>query len=126
LKAPIRLIREAYPHLLKSPNPKVINIVSLSGLRVKSQDATGYAISKFGLRAVGQAVRQAGWDQKLRVTSIFPGWVNTKMAAGRAPVPDEEMTQPEDIAKLIRLLLELPPTCSMSEIAINCLFEPQT
>ena len=123
LKAPIRVIRAAYPELVKAANPKVINLVSLSGLRVGG-DSVGYSMSKFALRALGQSIKRTGWDANVRVTSLFPGWVNTRMAAGRAPVSDEQMTQPEDIAKIVRLLLSLPPTCSISEMAINCLYDP--
>lgn len=123
VKAPIRLIRAAYPHLLAAANPKIVNLVSLSGLRVAGKDA-GYAMSKFALRALGHSIRQAGWDQNVRVTSLCPGWVNTKMADGRVSIAPEQMTQPEDIAKIVRLLLSLPPTCSIAELAINCRLEP--
>jgi len=123
LKGPIRLIRAAYPHLKNADNPKIINLVSLSGLRVAGKSA-GYAISKFALRALGHSVRFYGWNDKVRVTSLCPGWVNTQMVNSISPLDGAEMTQPEDIGKIVRLLVELPPTCSISELAINCVLEP--
>ncbi|MBA3732340.1 MAG: SDR family NAD(P)-dependent oxidoreductase, partial [Gammaproteobacteria bacterium] len=45
-KAPWRLVRAAFPHLKQSGAGRVINIVSLSGKRVKSAGVTGYAMTK--------------------------------------------------------------------------------
>ena len=123
VKAPIRIIRAVYPHLVVAENPKIINVVSLSGFRVLGKSA-GYPMSKFALRALGHSVRWSGWEHKIRVTNLCPGWVNTKMAEGRSKLAPEEMTQPQDIAKIVRLLLELPPTCSIADLAVNCILDP--
>lgn len=122
VKGPIHAMKAAMPHLRTGKNPKIINLVSLAGLQVISKSG-GYAASKHALRAISQAVRHDGWDDGVRVTSLFPGFVNTDMVAGLAPIAPEEMTQPEDLATLVRCLIELPKTCSIAEIPINCMLD---
>ena len=65
VKAPMRLIRLALPHLAKSGEGRVINIASMSGKRVRNPNA-GYAMSKFALLALTHAVRQYGWEHGIR------------------------------------------------------------
>ncbi len=122
LKAPWRLSRAAFPYLKQCGSGRVINLVSMSGKRVKGQLA-GYSISKFALLALSQTMRNVGWEDGVRVTSLCPSWVNTTMAAGRNVMPAEKMTQPEDIAELVLTLLQLPNTAAVGEVLINCNLE---
>lgn len=123
LKAPIYAMKYSYAHLSANEHSKIINLVSLSGQRVSGRSA-GYAASKFALRALSHSVRYAGWDNNVRVTALCPGLVNTEMVSDIDSVPDDRMTQPEDIARIIHFLLELPATASISELNINCTLEP--
>ena len=45
------------------------------------------------------------------------------MARGVADIPATAMTQPEDLARVVGLLLDLPNTASVAEFAINALLE---
>ena len=56
VKGPLRLIRAALPHLRRCGQGRVINVSSLSGLRVKGVFAPGYAISKFAVTALTEEV----------------------------------------------------------------------
>ncbi len=122
VKAPIRLTRLCYPHLQKSKRARVINLVSLSGKRVKGK-SFGYAMSKHAMMAFSHALRHIGWDDRIRVTAICPGWVNTDMVDGLCPLPKDSMTQPEDVAHLVDSVLELPIQVSIAEIPVNCVLE---
>ena len=117
LKAPWRLTREAFPYLKKSGEGRVINLVSMSGKRVKGILA-GYSASKFAFLALSQSMRNVGWDDGIRVTAICPSFVNTDMAQGVNLAP-EKMTQPEDIAQVVAMVLRLPNTAHINEILIN-------
>ena len=121
LKAPFRLIQAALPHLRASGQGRVVNVASLSGKRVRNGNA-GYQMSKFAMVALSHAVRQAAFADGVRSVALCPGYVATDMTA-QAPVPQEEMTRPEDLARLVALIVQLPNTASISELAVNCAYE---
>ena len=82
-----------------------------------------YAMSKFAALALAHAIRHAGWEEGVRSTALCPGLVATDMARGLTSLPPEAMTQPEDLARIVALLLELPNTASVAEIPVNALLE---
>ena len=122
LMGPWRLTRAAWPLLKQSGEGRIQVLVSMSGKRVKGRMA-GYPVSKFGLMALCQAMRNEGWDDGIRVTAICPSWVATDMASGVSKVPAEEMTQPADLAELSCSLLRLSNTAVPFELAVNCALE---
>ena len=71
VKAPLRLTRLAMPHLRASGEGRVVNLSSLSGIRV-ANDELGYAISKFGVTALSQATKRAAWDDGVRYFDNAP------------------------------------------------------
>jgi NADP-dependent 3-hydroxy acid dehydrogenase YdfG len=123
VKSPLRLVRAAWPHLVASGHGRVVTIASLSGKRVKSAASGLYAVSKFAALAMTHAIRHAGWDEGVRATAICPGFVATDMAAGLANRPPKAMTQPQDVARIVAFLLDLPDTASIAEIPINSTLE---
>ena len=122
VKGPLRLIRAALAHLKAGGEGRVINISSLSGKRVANENF-GYAMSKFALIALTQAVRREGWDAGIRATALCPGFVATDMSA-YSGVPGEQMTQPEDMAVLAETLILLPNTATIGELLVNWRLEP--
>ena len=122
VKGPLRLIRAALPHLKAAGEGRVINVSSLSGKRVANENF-GYAMSKFALIALTQAVRRDGWDAGIRATALCPGFVATDMSA-YSGVPREQMTQPEDMAVLAETLILLPNTATVGELLVNWRLEP--
>ena len=122
VKAPMRLIRLALPHLAKNGEGRVINVASMSGKRVRNPNA-GYAMSKFALIALTHAVRQYGWDHGIRATAICPSFVATDMTAHVTKWPREKMSDPRDIAELIATVLRLPNTATIAELLVNCRLE---
>ena len=117
------MIRAAYPHLKSAGSGRVVNIVSLSGKRVKSAAIGAYAMSKHAALALTHATRYSGWDHGIRATAIMPGWVNTDMAASVSSIPYEQMTQPESVARLVAMVLTLPNTASVAELPVNSVLE---
>jgi len=122
-KAPWRLVRAAFPHLKQSGAGRVINIVSLSGKRVKSAGVTGYAMTKYALDALTHGIRYAGWEHGIRATAICPGFVSTDMTSEVDAIPRENMIPPEAVAELVATVLALPNAASVSELAVNCVLE---
>lgn len=119
LKSPFRLTRAAWPHLVASGAGRVVTIASLSGKRVKSARASLYAISKFAVVALSHGIRQVGADVGVRATAICPGFVNTELGLSGIDRAPEEITQPEDVARIVRMVLELPNTACIPEVPIN-------
>ena len=121
LKAPFRLIQAALPHLRKGGQGRVVNVASLSGKRVRNGNA-GYQMSKFAMVALSHAVRQAAFADGVRSLALCPGYVATDMTTS-APLPAQDMTSPDDLARLVALIVQLPNTASISELVVNCGYE---
>jgi len=122
VKAPLRVIRAALPHLKKSGVGRVVNIASLSGKRVKNDNA-GYAMSKFALLALTHSVRRLGWQHGIRATAICPSFVATDMTADVEGVARSEMIQPDYIAQLVATVLSLPNNAAVAELLVNMRYE---
>jgi NADP-dependent 3-hydroxy acid dehydrogenase YdfG len=119
VQSPLRLVRAAWPHLAASGRGRVIMVASLSGKRVKSAQSSLYAVTKFAAVALSHGIRQSGWELGIRATALCPGFVATDMARGLSNIAPEAMTQPADLARMVALLLDLPNTASVAELAVN-------
>ena len=122
VKAPFRVIRAALPHLKASGQGRVINLASLSGKRVLGLNA-GYQMSKHAVVALTHAVRRIGWPHGIRATALCPGYVDTDLIAGQTDLPADELIRPEDLARLVELLLGLPNSASIAELLVNGRYE---
>ena len=123
VKGPWRLIQAALPSLRQSGSGRVVNLSSLSGKRVLGANV-GYQMSKHAVIALTHAVRRAGWDDGVRATSVCPGFVATDMTTKHHDtVRPEEMTQPEDLARLVGTTIDLPNTAGVSELLVNWRYE---
>lgn len=120
LMSPRRLVRAAWPALRAAGHGRVVLLASLSGKRVKSAKSGAYSISKHAAIALAHGIRQKGWDDGIRATAICPGFVDTDMARAITDFPPEAMTQPDDVARLVQLALDLPDTASVAELCVNC------
>ena len=122
-KAPLRLTRLAFPYLRKSGSGRIIDIISMSGKRVKG-NWVGYSMSKYAALAASQTARLQGWEDGIRVTAVCPGYVQSEMTAIHAPnVNQGIMTRPKDIAQIVSTLLLLPNESNVPEVLMNCVFE---
>lgn len=118
LRSPLRLSRLAWPYLEQGPG-RVLFLSSLSGKRIKSASSGLYGVSKFAVTGLAHALRQCGRESRVRVTALCPGFVATEMAHDLTDQPPGELTQTADIARIARLVLELPSTASIAEIPVN-------
>ena len=123
VKAPFRLTQIAMPTLRAAENGRVVNVASLSGLRVAGTFAPGYAMSKHAVIALTEATKQAGWADGVRATAICPGYIATDMAA-EVDLDSSTMIQPDDLAEMISTVVALPNTASVAQLTVACLIEP--
>lgn len=123
VKGPLKLIQLALPHLKGAGHGRIINLISLAGKRVPSDDSAGYAMSKHAALALHHATRRVGWDHGVRATAVCPGLVATDMVAW-SKVPREEMIDPADLAEVIVTVMTLPDHAVVAELMVNCRLEP--
>ncbi len=125
VKSPMRLTQKAWPHLIDAGAGKVLVMASLAGKRVRAPEGTLYAMSKFAVLALAHGIRHCGDAHQIRCTAICPGFVATDMASGVSEELKTRLTRPEDIARMARMVLELPPSASIAEIPISWQVEAQ-
>ena len=123
VKAPLRLVQAALPHLRASGSGRVVNVASLSGLRVKGTFAPGYAMTKHAVVALSEAIKQATWDDGVRVTAVCPGYVRTDMTSGFDEDPST-MIDPADLAEVVVTVAGLPNSAAVANLAVACRLEP--
>lgn len=122
-KGPLWLVRAALPHLRESGHGRVINVASLGGKRVRNHEILGYSASKYAAMSLTHAIRQAGWEDGVRATSICPGLVETRMTEQTATPPNEFKIEPETIAETAAYALALPNSAVVAEILVNSRYE---
>ena len=122
VKGPLRLIQETLPQLAVSGEGRIVNVVSLSGKRVKGTFAPGYAMSKHAMLALHHAVRHASFEHGIRVTAICPGYVEPDMTSSFGVDP-EIMIKAADLAETVATIVRLPNTATVAEILMTC--EPE-
>jgi NADP-dependent 3-hydroxy acid dehydrogenase YdfG len=100
----------------------IININSISGKRSHPLGGVAYNAAKFGLRGLAMGLAAEEKDNGIRISSIYPGEVNTPILDARpVPVSEErrqEMLQPEDIAAIVLLIATLPTRVAIPEVVV--------
>jgi NAD(P)-dependent dehydrogenase (short-subunit alcohol dehydrogenase family) len=123
VRGPLTLTRLAFLHLRRCGQGRVVNINSLSGLRVGRDDFVGYSMSKFALSALSHATRKAGFGDGVRTTNLCPSLMDTEMVEALG-APEELKIRPDSVADMVSMLLALPNTASVAELPINVFNEP--
>src|SRR5918998_5753434 len=96
--------RAAIPEMKKRGGGYVINISSLAGANPHPRMAA-YNASKFALNGFSEAFMQEVRHDRIKVSYVMPGSVNTSFGGD---TPDESKSwqlQPEDIARVVMDLL---------------------
>lgn len=113
----INLTQAVLSSLRNSNSPSIINIGSVMGLSA-SKEATAYSISKHAFKAWNDALREELRTENIKVSSIYPGAVNTSSWDG-TDANREAMIQADDIAKIVSNLVELGSTCLVEEVRMS-------
>lgn len=122
VRAPALLTREALPRL-RAARGLVVFVNSGAGQRAKAGWG-GYAVSKFGLRALADALREEEADSGVRVTSVYPGRVATPMQRsvreqeGGAYRPDDYL-RPEEVAQVVADVVRLPAGATVPDVSVR-------
>jgi NAD(P)-dependent dehydrogenase (short-subunit alcohol dehydrogenase family) len=116
-------MRAVLPQMRQRRDGLIININSISGKRSNPLGGLAYNAAKFGLRGLAMGLAAEEKDNGIRVSSIYPGEVNTPILEARpSPVSEERrqaMLQPEDVAAAVLLIATLPPRARIPELVIT-------
>jgi NAD(P)-dependent dehydrogenase (short-subunit alcohol dehydrogenase family) len=118
LRATVAVCGAALPHL-REQRGLIVNVASILGLHgdpaLPVYAATKHAVVGYS-RSLGDALRRDG----VRVTALCPGYVATPFTETiQMRVPAEEMVQPADCARAVRMLLELSPQTFVPELVLD-------
>lgn len=104
----------------------VVQLSSLSGLRANVVSGAAYSASKFAQSALGACIGREERGRGIRSTVIHAGEVNTGFLDSRSDRPGggndsrrQMIVQPQDIADVVRFLIELPPRAHVPELVIK-------
>ena len=117
------VLHAALPEMRRRRTGLVVLISSVSGKRAYPLGGVAYCASKFALTALATAAGNEAAADEVRVTTIFPGEVNTPILDVRPePVPEERrrtMLQPDDLGQIVRDLALLPPHVHIPELVVK-------
>lgn len=94
----------------------VVNVSSLAGKNAFAGGAA-YNASKFGLNGFTEAMMLDHRQDNIRVCSVMPGSVSTEFGGPKAKA--DWKIQPEDIAEVVRMVLEMPERTMVSRVEIR-------
>lgn len=112
------------PEMTARGSGQIVNIASVGALSV-SPTAAVYCATKYAVRAISDGLRQE--NDKLRVTCIHPGVVESELASTITdPTAIENMKNyraialtPDAIARAVRFAIEQPEDVDVSEIVVR-------
>ena len=109
---------EAIPLMKQRSGGYIINISSLAGANAHPQMAA-YNASKFGLNGFSEALMQEVRHERIKVSYIMPGSVNTEFGGDEMSDQKSWQLQPSDIAQVVMDLLQYPERTLPSRVEIR-------
>jgi NADP-dependent 3-hydroxy acid dehydrogenase YdfG len=119
----------ALPLIAESGGGDVVNVSSVAGRRADAGAAV-YNMTKFGVHAFSEALRQEALHAGVRVTVVAPGFVETELqghntdpvvvrAMTRSREQIGEVLKPEDVAEAIVHAVTRPPHVCVNEVVVR-------
>jgi clavulanate-9-aldehyde reducatase len=119
----------ALPLMTESGGGDIVNVSSVAGRRADAGAAV-YNMTKFGVHAFSEALRQEALHAGIRVTTVAPGFVETelqghnrnplvKQAMERAREQIGEVLHAQDIAEAIAHAVTRPPHVCVNELVVR-------
>jgi NADP-dependent 3-hydroxy acid dehydrogenase YdfG len=126
--APMVSSQAALPGMRARGDGHIVNISSTAG-RIANPNVSGYSASKFGIVAFSESLRREVYKDKIRVTVIEPGIVETELRehiphAGTKQAIDAlaasvRQLQPEDVANAVLYCVSQPAHVNVNEILMR-------
>jgi NADP-dependent 3-hydroxy acid dehydrogenase YdfG len=120
---PYYTMNNVLPEMRARRDGLIINISSTSGKRASMLGGIAYCASKFAATATITAAALEEGKNGIRLTSIFPGEVDTPILDFRPQEVSAErraaMLKPEDVADAVLFVASLPPRAHVAELVIK-------
>lgn len=118
----------ALPGMRARRSGDIVNIASTAG-RIANPNGAGYSATKFGVVAFTEALRKEVYKDRVRLTVVEPGIVETELRdhiahdGARATIDTfvaaVRQLQPEDVANAILYAVSQPPHVCINEILMR-------
>jgi clavulanate-9-aldehyde reducatase len=119
----------ALPLIRDGGGGDIVNVSSVAGRRADAGAAV-YNMTKFGVHAFSEALRQEALHAGVRVTVVAPGFVETELqghntdpvvvqAMSRAREQIGDVLAPQDIADAIVYAVDRPPHVCVNEVVVR-------
>ena len=111
------------PGMRQRKSGTIVNIVSEAARQASAKAGPAYAMSKFGMMGLTQAINAEERPNGIRASSILPGDIDTPLLDKRpSPPPAEARTKmltPEDVTECVMLVVNLPARAVAEEILLR-------
>jgi 3-oxoacyl-[acyl-carrier protein] reductase len=114
--------KEGIPRLRQRGGGSIINISSLAG-RNPFAGGSAYNASKFGLNGFSEAMMLDHRNDKIRVTYVMPGSVDTDFSPRSARASWK--IAPEDVANVVLSVLRMPERTTVSRVEMRPSIPPK-
>jgi clavulanate-9-aldehyde reducatase len=118
----------ALPIMREQGGGHIVNVSSVAG-RVAGANTAVYNLTKFGVTAFSEALRQEALHSRVRVTAVEPGFVETELQShnseqvqqGISSVMERigDVLQAEDIAEAILYAVSQPERVGINEVLVR-------
>ena len=117
----------AFPLMREQGGGTIVNVSSVAG-RVARLGSGVYNLTKFGVGAFSESLRQEGVPHNIRVTLVEPGAVDTELAGhNRDEVLDQikqrfegvRRLEAEDIARAVLYAIGQPDHVAVNEVLVR-------
>ena len=133
IQAQLYVVHAALPHLVRAAADgprRVADLVTISSTagRVARPGAGVYALTKFGMNAFSESLRQELISQRVRVSVVEPGTVDTELvthnrdevrAAAERQTAEIEPLRPEDIADAVAYIVTRDRRVAVNELLVR-------
>jgi 3-oxoacyl-[acyl-carrier protein] reductase len=116
--------RAVIPEMKKRGGGYIVNVSSLAGANPHPRMAA-YNASKFALNGFSEALMQEVRHDRIKVSYVMPGSVNTEFGGGTVSEENAWQLQPEDIARVVVELLRHDARSLPSRVEIRPSMPPK-
>ena len=117
------MVRAFAPMMIRARSGHIINISSLAGKNILPEGAA-YSASKWGLNGLTYSVAEELRQYNVRASVIAPGSVNTGFGGSGSTKDRTRMVQPDDLARVVAMLVTQPPNSFVSEVLLRPTMKP--
>jgi NAD(P)-dependent dehydrogenase (short-subunit alcohol dehydrogenase family) len=118
LRAPFVLSKAVMPYMRQQGSGHIVNVASTAAKRTWA-NASAYHASKWGLLGFSHALHVEARAQKVKVTAVVAGGMQTPFILDRFPdTPLEKLQDPKNVADTIRYVLSQPAETVIPEVMV--------